>query len=291
MNLTFVRKFAAIITLSMGVLATNLISSSIAQAEEKKNDIGFFGNGTTFGIQGKIEVSPNFSIRPEIGFGGGSSVENRSFATPISLFTPAFTTAAPFTLKNPYTVTSSFTVPIDFTANVAIGNIPAGTVIRAGTNVPAGTVLPTGLTLPAGNLPALTIPTGTSIPAGTLGSKLNGTTFGIAATYDFNLDSKGKSTAYIGPKIAFSSSSGAVTLAGADIPGSKIDINETKIGLVLGTDYAVSDDFTIGANLTYNLSRSLNGNISLGSSTPSIDNIIQSTGSSLDFAVRVGYRF
>jgi Opacity family porin protein len=291
MKLTSTSKYSVGIVICTGVLVANFSISAMAQAQEKRNDVGFVGNGTNFGVQAKIEVSHNVSIRPDIFFGGGSSVENRAFTTTGTLFTPSFATTAPFVLRNPYTVTSSFAVPVDFTANVAIGNIPAGSVIRAGTNVAAGTILPTGLALPAGNLPALAIPAGTSIPASTLGSRLNGTSFGIAATYDFNLDPQGKSTAYIGPKIAFSSAAGPVTLAGTDIPGSNLNINETKIGLILGADYVVSNDFTIGANVTYNLSRNLNGTISLGASTPSIGNIIQSTGNSLDFGIRVGYRF
>jgi Opacity family porin protein len=316
----------------VGILASSFLSASFAQAGEKRNDAGVaiqFGNGTNFGIQGKLGLSDNFSLRPEIFFGSGSSIENkpfqsnRAFNVPQSFAAPAGITTSipgPASLTTSVTLSTSVTTPTNFTTTTAFstnvpitvaGNtIPAGSNIPVGTVVPAGTVIPAGFTLPAGtpipagtslpiavpagtNIPAGTpIPIGTSFPAGLIGSRLSGTSFGVAATYDFKLDPQGKSTAYIGPKLAFASSSGPATFNGADIPGSNLNVSETKIGLVAGADYGVSDNFTIGANVTYNLSNSVNASGSINFlGIPDIANNVRSTGSSLDFGVRASYRF
>lgn len=317
-----------------GIITSNLLLASFAQAEEKRNDVGFgvqFGNSTNFGIQGKVGISNNFSLRPEMYFGGGSAVENSafkttsSFNTPFAITAPAgFTTpqisgpqtiSTPFTLPISVTIPSAFTISTPFTTNVPItvgGNVlPAGTPVPAGQVVPAGTTIPAGFTFPANtSIPAgftfpgqaiaagtvipagAAVPVGTGVPAGIIGSRLSGTSFGLAATYDFKLDSQGKSTAYIGPKLAFSSASGPATFNGNDLPGSKIDVSETKIGLVAGADYGISDNFTIGANVTYNLSRSVNASGSINFfGIPNINNNVQPAGSSLDFGVRAAYRF
>jgi opacity protein-like surface antigen len=310
------------ILLFAGIITTNLLVASFAQAEEKRNDVGFgvqFGNSTNFGIQGKIGVSDNFSLRPEIFFGSGSSVENSSFTSPVEFLSPVPVTSPTSltlpalvnvgTLNVPLTTASNFTTPAAFTTNIPVvvgGNtfpagttIPAGTVIPSGTTVPAGTTFPVGFTIPAGTIlkagtvvPANTrIPAGLSLPAGTIGSRLSGTSFGLAATYDFKLDPQGKSTAYIGPKVSFASASGPATINGADVPGSKLDISDTKIGIVAGADYGISDNFTIGANVTYNLSRSVSGSGSFGVLNTNVNNFIQPAGSSLDFGVRASYRF
>jgi hypothetical protein len=304
-----------------------LASAHPAQAQSKNNDAGIelqFGNSTSIGIRGRIGVSNNFSIRPEIFFGYTPGVESRQFTTPVSLTTQnAYTAARPYSLpavsagstslgngilQVPLTLSAPYTLPVSFTPNVpiVIGNntFAAGTAIAAGTVVPAGTVLPAGLSvanvgLPAGTVlqagttvPANTvIPSGTVVPSGSLSSRATGTSFGVAATYDFNLDRQGKSTAYIGPKVAFASASGPATYYGQDIPGSNVNISETKIGMVIGADYAVSDDFVVGANLTYNISRSTSGSGTLGNNSGNISDFIQSNGSSLDLGVRVGFRF
>jgi Opacity family porin protein len=312
MKLTFSLKFlTSNITLLVGVIVTTILATSIAQAQEKRNDAGLaiqFGNGTSIGIQGKIGVSDNFSIRPEFFFGGGSTVQNSTFTSATNFVSPsAFTTPTSFVLpafSGPITLVVPLTVPTNFTTTTTIvlsgRTIPAGTVISAGTIIPAGTVISSGTTLPAGtvlaagtNVPANTIiPAGVLIPAGTIGSRLSGgTSFGLAATYDFKLDSQGKSIAYIGPKISFSSASGPATINGADIAGSNLDVSETKIGVVFGADYGISNDLTIGANFTYNLSRSVNTSGSFGVINGNINNVVQSTGSSLDFGIRAGYRF
>jgi Opacity family porin protein len=316
----------------LAALSYGSLFSSSAQAQEKRNDAGVaiqFGNGTNFGIQGKLGLSDNFSLRPEIFFGGGSSIENkpfqsnRAFNVPQAFAAPAGITTSipgPANLTTSATLSTSVTTPTNFTTTTAFstnvpitvaGNtIPAGSNIPVGTVVPAGTVIPAGFTLPAGtpipagtslpiaipagtNIPAGTpIPIGTSFPAGLIGSRLSGTSFGVAATYDFKLDPQGKSTAYIGPKLAFASSSGPATFNGADIPGSNLNVSETKIGLVAGADYGVSDNFTIGANVTYNLSNSVNASGSINYlGISDIANNVRSTGSSLDFGVRASYRF
>jgi acetyltransferase-like isoleucine patch superfamily enzyme len=312
MKLTFPLNFFANITMLVGILAANLLVASTTQAQEKRNDAGLaiqFGNSTSIGIQGKIGVSDNFSIRPEFFFGGGGAVQNSTFTTAAPFPIPT-TITAPTSLilpaiSGPITLAVPLTIPRDFTTTSSIvlnGNtIPAGSVIRAGTIIPAGSVIPAGNVIPAGtvlttgtNVPANTIiPTGTVIPAGTIGSRLSGgTSFGLAATYDFKLDQQGKSTAYIGPKIAFSSASGPATINGADIAGSNLNVSETKIGLVFGADYGISNDLTIGANFTYNLSRSVNTSGSFGVVNGNINGVTQSAGgSSLDFGIRAAYRF
>jgi opacity protein-like surface antigen len=293
-----------------GILASSLVFASTTQAQEKRNDAGLaiqFGNSTNIGIQGKISISDRFSLRPEIFFGSGSTVENKTFTTPVTFDNPsAFTTPTSFiipAIPGPATLVVPLTVPTNFTLTnsivlngqtLAAGTVvPAGTIIPAGTTIGAGSTIPTGTVLTAGtNVPANTrIPAGIVIPAGTIGSRLSGTSFGLAATYDFKLDPQGKSIAYVGPKIGFSSASGSATINGAEIVGSKLDISETKIGLVAGADYGISDNLTIGANLTYNISRSVNTSGSFGFLNTNINNFVQSTGSSLDFGVRAAYQF
>jgi opacity protein-like surface antigen len=322
MKSVFLSSPIAKIFIFAGVITSNLLLASFAQAGEQRNDAGFavqFGNSTNFGIQGKVGISDNFSLRPEIFFGGGSSVENSSFTSPVEFLSPVPVTAPTTltlpalvnvgTLVLPLTTNTNFTTPAAFTTNIPVvaggvtfpagTTIPAGTIIPAGTRVPAGTTFPPGFTIPAGVtllagtvVPANTrIPAGLVLPAGTIGSRLSGTSFGLAATYDFKLDPQGKSTAYIGPKVSFASASGPATINGADVPGSKLDISDTKIGIVAGADYGVSDNFTIGASVTYNLSRSVSGSGSFGVLNTNVNNFIQPAGSSLDFGVRAAYRF
>jgi Opacity family porin protein len=301
-------------SLLTGMLAASLLTATTAQAQEKTNDAGLaiqLGNGTSIGIQGKIGISKNFSLRPEIFFGGnGTVVENVTYTTTGSLRNPtAFTTptaivapalTGPFTLDVPLTVPTNVTTPTTIVLGgrtfAAGSTIPAGTIVPAGTSVPAGTTIPAGLILPAGTtVPAgSVIPAGITIPAGSIGSRLTrGASFGLAATYDFPIDSEGKSTAYIGPKVSFSSASGPATINGVDLAGSNLDVRETKIGLVLGTDYAISNDLTIGANLTYNFSRNTNVSGTYGIIDGSVSDFARSAsgGSSLDFGIRAAYRF
>jgi Opacity family porin protein len=301
------------IALSAALLASILSIATVTSAQEKRNDAGLaigIGGSTSFGIQGKIGVSDKFSIRPEIFFGGsGTAVENITYVSPANFVSPSpFTTPTSFVLpafSGPITLAVPLTVPTSFTTTTTVvlsgTTIPAGTVVPAGTIIPAGTVIPSGTRIPAGTvLPAGTrvpgntiIPAGVLIPAGTIGSRLsNGTSFGLAATYDFQLDPEGKSTAYIGPKVSFTSASGTATINGVDLAGSSLNVSETKIGLVFGTDYAISNDLTIGANFTYNLSRSVNTSGTFGIIDGNISDFSRSAGgSSLDFGIRAAYRF
>jgi Opacity family porin protein len=191
-------------------LTSSLLVASAGRAEERKYDAGLavqFGDSTSVGIQGRVGVADNISIRPEIFFNSSSTLGNRQF-----------------------------------------GSIPAGAIQR----------------------------------------NASGPSFGVAATYDLKLDPQGQSTAYIGPKVSVSSlSSDPFTFQGADY---QLKLDETKIGLVAGVDYAVSNDFLVGANITYNLSRSLSVSNGNGGRTD-LNNIIQSSGNSVDFGVRASYRF
>jgi hypothetical protein len=180
--------------------------------DSKRNDVGIgfrFGNSTSIGIDAKVGISDNFSLRPSLYFSNKPGVENK---------------AAP------------------------------------------------------------------GAPAGTLTNQNSGIAYGLAATYDIKLDENGRTTAYIGPKIEFSSASGALTAAGISFPGTNINVNQTKIGLMAGGDFAVSDDFTIGANTTLNISNSISGNASVPGGSGSL-NDFQTTGSSLEFGIRAAYRF
>ncbi len=185
-------------------LASSLLVASGGRAEERKYDAGLavqFGNSTSIGIQGRVGVADNISIRPEIFFNSSSTLESRQLG---------------------------------------------------------------------------------------IQSNASGPSFGLAATYDFKLDAQGQSTAYIGPKVSVSSlSSDPFTIQGVPY---KAQVDETKIGLVAGVDYAVSSDFLVGANITYNLSRSTSVSDGNGSRI-NLNDIVQSSGNSVDFGIRASYRF
>ncbi len=264
-------------------------NSNLAQVNErsdtqnqvnKKNDLGLavqFGNSTSFGVQGKVGVADNISIRPEVFFSSGSDVEFNSpqVSNPVTI-----APNTPFTTTTQQFLTADYTTTLAFTTNITVGNYPAGTIVSAGTSIPAGFSIPD--VGPAGT----TIPLG--IPATTAKSRPTGTSFGLAVTYDFKLDPQGKSTVYLGPKVAFSSASGSITGLGGS---GTLNTNETKIGLVAGVDYAISDGFTIGANATYNFSRSLSGSISANGQSISVNDFIKPAGSAIDFGIRLGYQF
>jgi Outer membrane protein beta-barrel domain len=227
---------AAITSISSGLILSLPASAqpsiggsqgSLENSQLKKNNVGLgiqFGNSTSFGIDGKVGVSDNFSIRPSIYFGSKVGIENKE--APLSLVT-----------GNPS----------------ASGNLPEGAATASG----------------------------------------SGTSLGIAATYDFKIDPENKTSLYVGPKISFTSASGSpvkitdpATKQTVDT-GAKLDLTETKIGLIFGGDFAVSNDFTIGANIIYNLSRSLG--ISNGNSLTS--EFLRPTGSALDFGIRAAFQF
>jgi opacity protein-like surface antigen len=206
-------------------------SNAIAQtglenSQTKRNDLGLgiqFGNSTSFGIDGKIGVAENFSLRPSVYFGSQPGAENK-------------------------------TVPPNSTFN----------------------------------------PTSFEYKAGRTTNSNTGTSFGLAATYDFKLDSEGKTVAYIGPKVSFTNSSGPATVDGTkqpNIPSNKIDVSETKISLIAGADIAVTNDFTLGANVGYNFSRNVNVSVPALQGIVSTGELFQPSGSFLDFGIRAAYRF
>ncbi len=285
-------------------------SEAIAQGErfanptpDKKNDVGLavqFGNGTNFGIQGKFGVSDNISLRPEVFFTNGGQLEASKDTSLTLPFTSSTTLTSPvvaigFTTVTPFTTNTPVTINVDgnrLNGSLSGNSIPIGTVLSAGTNIPVGSRIESGQILPAG----LNFPAGTTVPVqvprgSTIVKNLSGNSFGLAATYDFKIDSQGKSIAYIGPKIAFSNASGSASFAGADIPEAKVNASETKIGLVAGLDYGLSDSFTIGANATYNFSRSLSSSGSFRGVSADTSSNLQSGGSALDFGIRASYRF
>jgi hypothetical protein len=213
---------------------TNNVDSGASQgglenSQLKKNNVGLgiqFGNSTSFGIDGKVGVSDNFSIRPSIYFGSKVGIESKELSADKAK---------------------------------TLGGVDTG-----GRNIPAGFSTISG----------------------------SGTSLGIGATYDFKIDPENKTSLYVGPKISFNSASGPQILTNPTTKesvetGTKTNLTETKIGLIFGGDFAVSNDFTIGANITYNLGRS----ISVSNSGPNTGEIFQPSGSALDFGIRAAFQF
>jgi Outer membrane protein beta-barrel domain len=126
-----------------------------------------------------------------------------------------------------------------------------------------------------------------SAPAGSVTFNGTGIQYGLAVTYDFKLDPEGRTRAFLGPKVAFSSGTGSASFNGVEIPASQATVNETKIGMVVGAETALSDSFMVGANATINFSRSVGGTNTNGTTITDI----QPRGSSIDFGVRAAYRF
>jgi Opacity family porin protein len=185
-------------------------------------------------------------------------------------------------LANDYKVTIPFTT----LPNQTLGNIPGNTPVPVGTIIPAGTPIPFGV--PFDSRTDSTIPIVTR--SGAIKSKITkSTSLGLAVTYDFKLDSQGKSTAYLGPKVAFTSTVGEVDVQPGITNPLTLNANETKIGLVAGIDYVLFDGFTIGANANYYFSRNLSG--SVNSPTGTIPFQSSGGGSSTDFGLRIGYQF
>jgi F0F1-type ATP synthase delta subunit len=109
----------------------------------------------------------------------------------------------------------------------------------------------------------------------------SGTAYGAAITYDFESADK-KLSGYIGPRVLFASGS-------SKIGNFDTSTTETNFGLLLGADYAISNDFIAGLSATYNFSKTGTLNVSgpggFNGSTP------VSGGNSLDIGVNFGYRF
>jgi hypothetical protein len=114
----------------------------------------------------------------------------------------------------------------------------------------------------------------------------SGIAYGAAITYDIDSADK-KFTAYIGPRALFSSGSVSQTLNGGQV--ASLGYNQTDIGLLVGGDYAISDNFTAGVNVVYNFARS--GSATL---TTPLGTQIQSgsiNGNNFDFGINFAYRF
>jgi opacity protein-like surface antigen len=203
-----------------------LAQTGLENSQTKRSDLGLgiqFGNSTSFGIDAKIGVAENFSLRPSIYFGSQPGVENKA-------------------------------IPANNPTNSSGSEIKAGRVTNSNT----------------------------------------GTSFGIAATYDFKIDPDGKTSVYIGPKIVFTSAAGPVTVDGAkqsNTPNNIFDFSETKIGLIIGADMAVTNDLAIGVNAAYNFSRSISTSGSGLQGFPTGGSLFQPAGTSLDFGIRAAYRF
>jgi transcription elongation factor len=109
----------------------------------------------------------------------------------------------------------------------------------------------------------------------------SGTAYGAAITYDFESADK-KLSGYIGPRVLFASGS-------SKIGNFDTSTTETNFGLLLGADYAISNDFIAGLSATYNFSKTGTLNVSgpggFNGSAP------VSGGNSLDIGVNFGYRF
>lgn len=199
--------------------STQIAQSSSEQVQPKKNsDVGLgiqFGNSASFGIDYRVGVADNFSLRSSVYAGSQPGAENK--------------------------------------------RIPAGSGIFDG-----------------------------AVEAGLITNSNTGISYGIAATYDFKIDSDGKTSAYIGPKVAVTSVSGPLTVNGQQSNLGTLDLTEAKIGLIFGADMAVTKDLDIGVNATYNFSRSISASVQ---GLPGAGSFIQPTGSSLDFGIRAAYRF
>ena len=209
--------------LSLISLATMMMAALVAgnvnaqEAPPRKVTVGpaleFSGGGTSFGIQGKVKVFKNFSVRPLILFGytlgvGESDYKNGTVSTG--------------------GVYSGFGITQE---NVnAPGNFASG----------KGTVTPN-----------ITRKIDPALEKNLLGNNLNnllkpvsGTAYGIAFTYDFTLLPESKLSGYVGPRILFASA--------ATDRGSEFKANETSIGIVAGVDYTIFNNLTAGLNVTYN---------------------------------------
>jgi hypothetical protein len=261
-------------------LNVDITASSVSNGQ--LNEAKLFPAGTVIPAGNIISsgtVLPAGTLIP-----GGTTIPDRNTTQTIL----SVVNAEKFEVQDaPVVLTADYKVFANFTPNVAIGNNPAGTPIPVGTVLPKGTILPVGTVIPVDSRTSNAIPV--ADPSGLFKSKIKqSTSLGLAVTYDFKLDSAGKSTAYLGPKIAYTANVGDLTFPGAQT--QTLNTNETKIGLIAGLDYVLFDGFTIGANANYYFSRSLSGSATSpdGTSIP-----FQSVGggSSTDFGLRIGYQF
>ncbi len=222
---------------TIALAMTNGANAQESPATSKQYSIGpaieFGGAGTSFGIKGKIGVSPQFSIRPTVLFG--------------------------------------------YKPTVSGSDLLNGSTTVSGSLIPGGSATAANNTLP--NI----------ISSQSLGDFGSGTAYGVALTYDFRSPDN-KITGYIGPSILFGSASRSVTDSGISATST---VSETNIGLTTGTDFAISDNFTIGLNATYNFFRSGTYSVNIpGSATfpaTSVNGPI--SGGNFKFGVNAGYSF
>jgi Opacity family porin protein len=205
---------------------TAAINVNAQDITPKKYSVGpaieFNGSGTSFGIQGKVNVIPNFSVRPIILFG--------------------------------------------YTPGVSRNDITIGT----GSNSNTFSLSP----ISQDEITALK----NSVP--------KGTAYGIAITYDFTFP-ESRISAYVGPRILSSSSSGVSTAINGGVGIGATSASVTEIGLIVGADYAISTDFTAGLNATYNFAKSGSYSIRF----PGLTDNIPVSGNDFSIGINVGYNF
>ena len=109
----------------------------------------------------------------------------------------------------------------------------------------------------------------------------SGMAYGAALTYDFDSADR-RLSAYVGPRVLYASGNNK-------IGNFSTNTTETSIGLLLGADYAVSNDLTAGVSAVYNFSRT--GTLTVTGANGFRGTTPASGSSSLDFGVNVGYRF
>ncbi len=120
-------------------------------------------------------------------------------------------------------------------------------------------------------------PDGQTVLDASLNAIGTGFGYGAAITYDFKSPDS-KIIGYVGPKIVAGSTSGTGSVGGVTFDSSS---REASIGLTGGADYAISPDFTVGLNATYNFYR----RTEVGA------NAIPFTGPTFNVGLNAGYSF
>jgi|GEM_PF-6737043 len=178
------------------------------------------GNGTSFGIQGKVRVAPHFSVRPIVLFDYTPGVSRTDI------------------INGSVTSNSDTSVlPPDILIPVTVGGNPAAVYGKntSGTSTKSPAVDPKNPDQNTINTLQRVVPSGLA--------------YGTALTYDFT-SPKSKFSGYVGPRFLFASASGKTQ------GGVSTSASETNIGLIAGVDYAISTNVTAGLNATYDFFRS-----------------------------------
>jgi hypothetical protein len=117
------------------------------------------------------------------------------------------------------------------------------------------------------------------------GRDILGAAIGAGFTYDFDLADK-KFNAYVGPRALFSSGSETVS---DGIQSASLNYSQTDIGLLVGGDYTISDNFTAGVSVVYNFARNYNAT----TITPTGRQDVNATfnNNNFDFGINFAYRF